>query len=185
MYDPGSQTLIDAAPWDVTDEFHIIPGAEPDLFMGDRWMAPVIAIPVQRKAKDSFAFPSSHLDYLRETIPEVTRLLIIGWAGRENHFHDLWKGAGTRVEQLVVVAGSLTAGEDLLKILPVGLQNPSRSRHAAMVLVDEAVQNIAPAERRPGHRLWVQFGIRRLKVEAPMRSRPIVVLAYAPRTRRR
>jgi hypothetical protein len=81
-------------------------------------MAPVIAIPVQNKAVDSFAFPSSHLKYLRERIPEVTRLLIIGWAGRENHFHDLWKERGASVEQLVVVAGSLAASEDVLAILP-------------------------------------------------------------------
>jgi hypothetical protein len=116
-YDPGSQTLIDAAPWDVTDKYHVVPGSGPDLFIGQQWIAPVIAIPVEKKAVDSFSFPSSHLDYLREIIPEVSRLLIIGWAGRENHFHDLWKGAGAKVEQLVVVAGSLTAAEDVLNNL--------------------------------------------------------------------
>jgi hypothetical protein len=52
----------------------------------------------------------------------------------------------------------------------------TRSRRVPMVLVDESAQNIPEAHSWPGHRLRDQTGVGRLKVEAPMRSRLVVVL---------
>ncbi len=118
-YDPGTQFLTDSAPWSITDAYHVINNPEPDLFRGERWIAPVVAIPVQRKETDSFAFPRPHLDFLRKAIAQVTNLLILGWSGRENHFHDLWKETGARVEKIVAVAGDEASGGEVLDQLPV------------------------------------------------------------------
>jgi len=45
---------------------------------------PAIALPVERKR--DFECPDEHLDVLRRFIPEVTKLLVIGWRGTEYHF---------------------------------------------------------------------------------------------------
>jgi hypothetical protein len=45
-----------------------------------------------------------------------------------------------------------------------------------MVLMDESAENVVAADLRPGYRLGTRSGIGRLKVEAPMRSGPVVVL---------
>src|SRR6266511_3467811 len=56
---------------------------------------------------------------------------------------------------------------------------PKRWRESCctpMVLMDESAENVVAADLRPGYRLGTRSGIGRLKVEAPMRSGPIVVL---------
>jgi hypothetical protein len=45
-----------------------------------------------------------------------------------------------------------------------------------MVLVDEPFRTSRRRSAVPGHGLRVQLGIRRLKAEVPMRSRPIALL---------
>ncbi len=50
-------------------------------------LMPAIAIPVTRKTK--FECPNPHLDALRERLPEVTKILAIGWRGTEKHFLKL------------------------------------------------------------------------------------------------
>ena len=51
-----------------------------------------IALPVE--TKNEFEFPEAHLKKLRSVIPEVTRILIIGWRGTEEHFLKLWPESG-------------------------------------------------------------------------------------------
>src|ERR1043166_2152936 len=53
---------------------------------------PAIALPVE--TKNEFEFPEAHLKKLRGVIPEVTRILIIGWRGTEEHFLKLWLERG-------------------------------------------------------------------------------------------
>jgi len=60
-----------------------------------------------------------------------------------------------------------------------GCWGPKRWRESCctpMVLMDESAENVVAADLRPGYRLGTRSGIGRLKVEAPMRSGPIVVL---------
>jgi hypothetical protein len=51
--------------------------------------APALAIPVAEKSE--FACPPAHLEALGTLMPEVTRLIIVGWRAREAHFRD-WIG---------------------------------------------------------------------------------------------
>lgn len=45
-----------------------------------------------------------------------------------------------------------------------------------MVLMDESAQNVTATDDRPGHPFGEQSGIGRLKVQAPMRPGPVVVI---------
>ncbi len=95
---------------------------------------PAIALPVETKNK--FEFPEAHLKKLRSVIPEVTRILIIGWRGTEEHFLKLWlesgppqvnrmwlESGGLRVNRKVlVVSGSPTEAQQVTARLGVPLQ---------------------------------------------------------------
>jgi hypothetical protein len=59
---------------------------------------PAISIPMQTKTDSDFACPPSHLEVLRNALPDVTQLLVIGWRGQEDHFHQLWRDVGQSEE---------------------------------------------------------------------------------------
>ncbi len=48
---------------------------------------PAIAIPVEKKSE--FECPAPHLDVLRSHLPQVDKLVLIGWRGAERHFTEL------------------------------------------------------------------------------------------------
>lgn len=52
---------------------------------GQEWI-PALAVPIQ--GKGSFECPVEHVDLLRSLMPEVDRLLVIGWQAAEQHFLD-------------------------------------------------------------------------------------------------
>jgi len=52
-------------------------------------LVPGLAIPVVTKT--DFACPPAHLQFLENSLPRVTRILVIGWAGRDTHFIDRLK----------------------------------------------------------------------------------------------
>src|SRR6266480_3870803 len=95
---------------------------------------PAIALPVE--TKNDFEFPDEHLRKLRDVIPEVTRVLIIGWRGTEEHFLKLWlesgppqvnrmwlESGGRRVNRKVlVVSGNPTEAQQVTARLGVPLQ---------------------------------------------------------------
>jgi hypothetical protein len=51
--------------------------------------APAIAVPMRNKVK--FVCPSDHTEKFKTCIPKFTKVLIIGWAGYEDHFNVLLK----------------------------------------------------------------------------------------------
>jgi len=70
---------------------------------------PAVAIPVTTKG---FECPDEHLRVLRELIPQVTRLLIIGWRATESYFVDLLRAL--RVPQVTVVSGSRDRAQEVV-----------------------------------------------------------------------
>ena len=55
---------------------------------GDRLFdIPALALPVVTKSQ--FICPPAHLDRLRELLPKVEKILVIGWRGSEKHFLKL------------------------------------------------------------------------------------------------
>ncbi len=83
---------------------------------------PAIALPVE--TKNDFEFPEAHLKKLRSVIPEVTRILMVGWRGTEEHFLKLWTGSGApRVNRKVlVVSGSQVEAQQVEARTRVPLQ---------------------------------------------------------------
>ena len=71
---------------------------------------PALSIPVAKKSK--FEMPPKHLEVLKQAIPEVTHLLIIGWRGNEQYFVDMLNALDrTRLRNLVVTRSVASANE--------------------------------------------------------------------------
>ena len=112
---------------------HFVASGDPGMLEG-HYTYPAIALPVE--TKNEFEFPDEHLRKLRDIIPEVTRVLIIGWRGTEEHFLKLWlesgpprvnrmwlESGGQRVNRKVlVVSGSPTEAQQVTARLGVPLQ---------------------------------------------------------------
>jgi hypothetical protein len=63
-------------------------GTPPAVNTTDRlYDIPALAIPVVTKSQ--FVCPPAHLDRLREFLPKVEKILVIGWRGSEKHFLKL------------------------------------------------------------------------------------------------
>jgi len=88
-YEVAHELISRAKALKFTDEYVMvrsIPMGIKDLTLR-QGLFPAIAIPVLRK--NEFECPSSHLDALKDMIPLVDRLLIIGWRATEEHFLKL------------------------------------------------------------------------------------------------
>ena len=57
-------------------------------------VVPAIAIPVQQKPGPGFdECPDKHIGVLKACLPSVTRLIVIGWAGKEKTFLEMLRGS--------------------------------------------------------------------------------------------
>src|SRR5205823_391530 len=61
-----------------------------DPVSGGRFQGAAVSIPLATKTASSFNCPIRHIRHLMGLMPYVTHLLIIGWRGREAHFHKCW-----------------------------------------------------------------------------------------------
>lgn len=68
-----------------TDVFHVIASVG-QIDLDGAILVPAVSIPVVRKSASEFACPPDHLARLREWLKDVTHVLVIGWAGAEEHF---------------------------------------------------------------------------------------------------
>lgn len=87
---------------------------------GPAWgpLRPSIAIPMVTKGGDDFACPKEHIEHLRLAIPIVSDLVLVGWRGEEQHFHELWRESvkrtqKTQLRRLLVVDVSEQAAEGI------------------------------------------------------------------------
>jgi hypothetical protein len=104
------------------DGQHLLTSGDSGRFEG-HFTYPAIALPVE--TKNQFEFPDAHLQKLRSVIPEVTRILIIGWRGTEEHFLKLWRERAWPPpvnRKVVVVSGSSAEAEQVAARLGVPLQ---------------------------------------------------------------
>lgn len=79
-----------AAELQLTDRFTPYSEVPDELEIG-RGIIPAIAVPTVQK--DNFECSPAQLNRLAALLPGVTRLLIVGWRGMEDHFLALWKDA--------------------------------------------------------------------------------------------
>src|SRR5262249_7135811 len=59
----------------------------PAFNIGTQFLFPAITIPAEKKMK--FSCPPAHIDMLKSLLPNVTKLLVIGWRGAETHFRQM------------------------------------------------------------------------------------------------
>lgn len=65
---------------------------------------PALSIPVERK--DEFNCPSEHVDRLNELLPQVTKVMTVGWRATEMDFLQLLRGKIPSSTPLMVVSGN-------------------------------------------------------------------------------
>jgi hypothetical protein len=93
---------------------------------------PGLAIPVETKTDSHFECPQEHLEALRAFLPQVKKILIIGWRGTEAHFKELLKeniGARPAIP-VMVVSGSKDAAEATCRILRETIRVECQSTNA-------------------------------------------------------
>jgi len=76
---------------------------------------PAIAIPVQTKSDDYFECPDTHRSHLWEMLQHITKILIIGWQAKEEHFLRMLRSRLPRLSHLMVVGANATDAERTLK----------------------------------------------------------------------
>ena len=115
-YDLVAKEWIRRAPeLQLTDEYLWEP-ALPSAFDRQRRPAfPAIAIPVE-KGK-SFECPADQIEELKALLPQVSKLLVIGWRAGEQHFLDLLKAHLSAPIHLYVVTGATGEAEDVRSII--------------------------------------------------------------------
>jgi SIR2-like protein len=107
-----------AASLDITDQFVRIDQYPVGLFEERIGLVPAIAIPVEKKT--DFECPQSHLNELKRLLPQVDRLLLIGWRATEDHFLTLLRDnlKGPLLAQ--VVAGAENEARNIARSLQDG-----------------------------------------------------------------
>jgi hypothetical protein len=90
---------------------------------------PALAIPTV--SKSSFVCPETHLAKLRKTIPQVEKIVVVGWRAGEQHFlRELAAGLRKPVDILVACGNLKDSNETLDRLKAVGLSG-SASRAAS------------------------------------------------------
>ena len=114
--------LKGAATLKMTDRYHVanqIPIVRLD---ANRPLVPAIAIPVQ--SKGAFECPAEHLKVLHECLPEVRRMLVVGWRATDAPFLRLLHDRGRQAIRGLVVAGGPAQAPDVIANLGRGLDRP-------------------------------------------------------------
>jgi hypothetical protein len=82
---------------------------------------PALAIPVE--SKSDFECPDEHLAALREAIPQVDKLLVIGWRAAETHFLELLRQyIQAPIRTCVVAENRATASETANRLRDAGIE---------------------------------------------------------------
>jgi SIR2-like protein len=105
--------LIDhAAELHVSNEF-VLCGSSTMGVANGRPVFPAIAIPVEKK--DQFACPRTFVEQLVQVLPQVSKILVVGWRATEDHFLRLMGNRHTGLRpgvQFCIVAGSKADAEE-------------------------------------------------------------------------
>jgi hypothetical protein len=113
---PIPQQVIKRYPHlDVTDTYRRVQGQSPVTSFKDTRLFPAIAIPVQSKL--TYECPKQHVDTLHSLIPQVTKILIVGWRGTEKPFLKNLRTGLPNSMRVMIVCGYKRWGEETLKNL--------------------------------------------------------------------
>lgn len=66
------------------------------------------------ETKLAYECPDEHLNCLREHLPKIKKILVVGWRGMERHFLALLKECLTEDVSVCVVAGKRQDAEEVI-----------------------------------------------------------------------
>jgi len=129
--------IIDRRPDLVVDEsYEIVSQSLPDIQMGfpigksrDMPVLPALAVPVENKPGDEL--PPEHRKVLDECLPQVTKILVIGWRANESRFLDtLAKGIGNGHPSFMIVSSTESSAREVgakisKRLIPAHGRSPS------------------------------------------------------------
>jgi hypothetical protein len=100
----------------VSDKFVLANATDPtQMFNFGKPILPAIAIPVQTKTEQHFECPQNHRYYLVKMLPNITKILIIGWQAKEAHFTAMLRGNLPKLKHVMVVGASASDAGATLK----------------------------------------------------------------------
>jgi hypothetical protein len=141
----GDQQLIaeliaGAATLRVTDRYHVVANQHPIVRLDmARPLVPAIAIPVQ--SKGAFECPENHVAALRACLPNVRKLLVIGWQATDAPFLDLLRDPGRQGMKGLVVAGRREWAMPVINTLTRSLDRPGEFQPATGGFTDFIVRH--------------------------------------------
>ena len=110
----AARLIVEHAPQALGDEYRLI-SSRSHSKLDNRVLFPAIAIPVEKKY--AFECPIGHLQTLKECLPHVTKMLIVGWRGAEEHFAKLLVEQLPHTMQTLVVSAHASDASEVIKRL--------------------------------------------------------------------
>jgi hypothetical protein len=112
--------ILEASNLEVSDEFFVT-NQIPMRPHGNRAVFPAIALPLASKSK--FECPATHLTELVTLLPSVTKLLLVGWRGDDQHFLAILRKhlSNRPISCLAVAASDHEASETVRKVQRAGI----------------------------------------------------------------
>jgi hypothetical protein len=112
----ANELIKNAKDLRMTDEYRMVT-SRPIGKSDELPLIPALAIPVVNKQE--YECPKLHLEVLDSCLPQITKLLVVGWRASETHFlQRLAKGLKHDL-QVMVVSGSPAAAEETINNLAV------------------------------------------------------------------
>jgi len=102
----------------LTDQFELVHSAEILLSRKKELLFPAIALPIDKK--DEFSCPDYHVTALADWIPQVDKIVTIGWRATETKFLDMLANRLTGLrgsQELLIVSGNVAGADETFKNL--------------------------------------------------------------------
>jgi hypothetical protein len=116
-------------------------------------VVPGIAIPVQEKPGERFECPPDHVEALRNCIPLVSKMMLIGWAGKEDNVLGMLRNLPLDVIGVVVGADEADAGRTIEWLKEKGLPQcfePSAARGFSEFIGSRGAERFLSQGKRGG-----------------------------------
>jgi hypothetical protein len=106
-----------------------------DTFDRVNGLVPALSIPMDKKVE--FSCPHEHIKKLQELLPNVTKVLVIGWPATEADFLNMLRTELSGAPELMLVSGDRTSADETLRNL-----DPSQARYPSPNCVDNGFSGL-------------------------------------------
>ena len=112
----ANELITNAKDLRMTDEYRMVT-SRPIGKSDELPLIPALAIPVVNKQE--YECPKLHLEVLNSCLPQITKLLVVGWRANETHFLQRLANGLKHDLQVMMVSGSPAAAEETISNLAV------------------------------------------------------------------